>query len=113
VNAYPNKLLLLVALPLFSLFYMAPTTASAQDAATRLQIRALAASCASCHGTEGRVAAGSLMPALAGMPQERLAAQMKEFQSGTRPATIMHQISKGYTDEQIARMAAYFAALKP
>ena len=38
--------------------------------------------------------------------------QMKEFKSGARPATLMHQLAKGYSDEQIEAIAAYFAAQK-
>ena len=38
--------------------------------------------------------------------------QMKAFKEGTRPATVMHQLSKGITDEQIDRIADYFAATK-
>jgi cytochrome c553 len=34
------------------------------------------------------------------------------FKNGTRPATIMHQLTKGYTDEQLAQISAYFAAQK-
>ena len=89
---------------------LAPAEVWAQDAAAKLQTRALVASCASCHGTDGRATPGSPVPALAGSPPDRLIAQMKAFQNGTQPATVMHQISKGYTDEQIVRMAAYFAA---
>jgi cytochrome c553 len=37
---------------------------------------------------------------------------MLDFKNGRRPATIMHQIAKGYSDEQIAAIAAYFAAQK-
>ena len=37
---------------------------------------------------------------------------MKAFKEGTRPATVMHQLSKGYTDDQIDRISTYFAALK-
>jgi sulfide dehydrogenase cytochrome subunit len=35
---------------------------------------------------------------------------MADYKSGAQPATIMHQIAKGYTDEQIKLVAAYFAA---
>ena len=35
--------------------------------------------------------------------------QMKQFREGGRPATIMHEIAKGYSDEQTARIADYFA----
>ena len=86
--------------------------AHAQDASTRLQTRSLVASCASCHGTEGRPANGSSAPALAGVPKATLMSQLQAFKEGTRPATVMHQLSKGYTDDQIDRISTYFAALK-
>ena len=35
-----------------------------------------------------------------------------EIRSGAKPATIMHQIAKGYTDAQLDLIAAYFAARK-
>jgi cytochrome c553 len=38
---------------------------------------------------------------------------MKEFQSGKRPATLMHQQARGYTDPQLQAIAAYFASVKP
>jgi len=50
------------------------------------------------------------MDALAGMEKEKLLQKLKDFKSGTKPATVMQQISKGYTDEQMDRIAAYFAA---
>jgi cytochrome c553 len=37
---------------------------------------------------------------------------MMDLKTGRKPATIMHQISKGYSDEQIQQRAAYFAAQK-
>ncbi len=70
--------------------------------------RNLAAACASCHGTNGVSQQG--MPNLAGQQQAYLAQQMRDFKVGKRPATIMHQIAKGYTDEQIDALAAYFSA---
>ena len=72
--------------------------------------RRLYASCAACHGTDGRPAAGGSLPALAGQSRESLVASMKGFQDGSRPATIMHQIARGYTSEQIELIAAYLAA---
>ena len=71
--------------------------------------RRLYATCASCHGTEGKPVAGTSLPALAGQSTEALTASMKAFQEGTRPATIMHQIAKGYTSEQIELIADYLA----
>jgi cytochrome c553 len=38
---------------------------------------------------------------------------MADYRSGNLPATIMHQIAKGYTEPQIALIADHFAAQKP
>ena len=73
--------------------------------------RQLASACAICHGTDGR-GDGKVLPPLAGMPREHIASQMRAFRDGARPATVMHQIAKGYTDEQIDNLAAFFNAQK-
>jgi cytochrome c553 len=73
--------------------------------------RNLAATCANCHGTNGN-ARGDMKP-LAGVAADKIVAQLNDFKSGAQPATIMHQITKGYTDAQIALIAGYFAAQKP
>ena len=52
------------------------------------------------------------MPRLAGLPKDYLAAQMQAFRDGKRPATVMHQLAKGYSDEQIEALSAYFARRK-
>jgi cytochrome subunit of sulfide dehydrogenase len=85
--------------------------AHAQDA-QQLNIRSLAATCANCHGTNGKAHEGSAVVSLAGLSKDYIVTQMKAFQSGARPATIMHQLSKGYSDQQIEQIAAYFAAQK-
>jgi sulfide dehydrogenase cytochrome subunit len=72
--------------------------------------RNVAATCANCHGPDGRSVGG--MPALAGRPQAELAQALRDFRDGKRPATIMHQLAKGYTDPQIDAAAAYLAAQK-
>jgi sulfide dehydrogenase cytochrome subunit len=72
--------------------------------------RDLAATCANCHGTDGRSAGGS--DSLAGVPAANTLQKLEEFRAGDRPATIMHQIAKGYTEEQLKLIADYFAALK-
>ena len=77
--------------------------------ADALQVRSLAASCANCHGTLGVAQPG--MESLAGQTKEDLQKKMMDFKSGKKPATIMHQLSKGYTDTQIEQLAVYFAAL--
>ena len=80
----------------------------AQDAAA-LRAHALAATCAQCHGSEGRAAAGSAVPGLAGLPAPYLVEQMQAFKAGSRPGTVMPQLAKGYSDAQITQLAAFFA----
>jgi len=75
-----------------------------------LQVRAWASACMNCHGTEGRAEPG--MESLAGKNRDDMLRTMLDFKSGRKPATIMHQISKGYTEEQLQLIAAYFAAQK-
>ena len=74
------------------------------------QIQVWASACANCHGTEGRAEPGNVM--LAGGNKDDMTKALLSFKNGTRPATIMHQLTKGYTDEQLAQISAYFAAQK-
>jgi cytochrome c553 len=63
-----------------------------------------------CHGPEGR-AEGTAM-SIGGRPAEELSGLMLEFKAGKRPATIMHQHAKGYSDDELKRIAQYFSQLK-
>ena len=74
--------------------------------------RAMAATCFTCHGTDG-ISVGGVPPGLAGQTKEHLLQQLMDFKAGKRPATIMHQHAKGYSDAQLEQIAAYFAAVKP
>lgn len=85
---------------------------AAAQTAEALYAQGLAATCTQCHGTQGRATIGSTVPALAGMPRDYLALQLRAFKAGTRPATVMHQLAKGYDDAQIDQLASYFAAQK-
>jgi cytochrome subunit of sulfide dehydrogenase len=96
-------------LTLAALALMAATGAQAQ-AVDPLQARSWAAACANCHGTNGKAQPG--MESLVGQSKDDLVRKMQDFKSGRRPATVMHQLAKGYTDEQIDAIAAYFAAQK-
>lgn len=73
--------------------------------------RDIAANCANCHGTDGR--SRGAIPAIAGQDKAYLVQQLKDFRDGKRPSTIMQQLAKGYTDEQIEAAAAYLASRKP
>ncbi len=105
-----NRFLPVVAAAIATL--AAPGAARAQATAPDMVLaRNLAATCANCHGTNGN-ARGDMKP-LAGMPADKLVAMLADYKAGNLPATIMHQIVKGYTDAQIQLIAAYFAAQKP
>jgi sulfide dehydrogenase cytochrome subunit len=86
-----------------------PLTALAQGSNPNLG-RNLAATCAGCHNTNGKSVNG--MPSIAGLPREVMLNTLREFRDGKRPATVMHQHAKGYTDAQLELIAAYYAAQK-
>ena len=90
-------------------FISAAVPALAQDSNAT---RSLAATCTACHGTDG-ISVGGVPPSLAGQSKDYLLQQLNDFKNGKRSATIMHQHAKGYTDAQLERIAAYFAAVKP
>jgi cytochrome c553 len=75
-----------------------------------LYLSSLAANCASCHPASSPGAAPEGIPSLAGLPRDALAKSLLEFKSGARPATVMQQISKGFSDAQIDALAGYLAA---
>ena len=87
----------------------APLTTLAQTA-DALYVRTLAATCAQCHGTDGHTVAGSAVPGLAGMPRDYMVQQLQAFRNGSRPATVMHQIARGFSEPQMQALAGYFAA---
>ncbi|CAN5567241.1 hypothetical protein BH10PSE16_BH10PSE16_31460 [soil metagenome] len=75
-----------------------------------LQVRSLAATCAACHGTQGMARPG--MASLAGTSQDALLQKMLDFKTGQEPATLMHQIARGYSDVQLGALAAYFSSAR-
>jgi cytochrome subunit of sulfide dehydrogenase len=74
-------------------------------AATDLYKRGLAATCANCHGTDGKGVVDGGMPLINGLTSEQMLTQLKAFKSGAREGTIMPQLAKGYTDEQLEIIA--------
>ncbi len=88
------------------LLVLSASWAQAQDANLA---RNLAATCANCHGTNGRALGDTVKP-LAGVSADKIVAAINDYKSGAQPATIMHQIAKGYSDDQIKLIASYFAA---
>lgn len=92
-----------------------------------LQIRGWAAGCTACHAFQAPQASQSsqsslafqtspgqtdpIMPPLAGAGREAMTAALLDFKSGRRPASVMQQLARGYDDEQLRAIAAYFAGL--
>jgi len=101
-----KRTLLLAALVLAAL----PLSGQAQNADPNLG-RNLAANCANCHGTNGTSVGG--MPGLAGRSRAEMLQTLREYRDGKRPATIMHQLAKGYTDAQLEAVSTYLSAQKP
>lgn len=86
--------------------------ANAADRQDANLARNLAATCANCHGTNGAPPPGSGMATLAGVPNEQLMRQLMAFRGGTRPSTIMQQISRGYSEAELTLVAAWYAERK-
>lgn len=74
--------------------------------------RRLYAACAACHGTNG-AGKGEALPMLAGQPRGTLAGSMRAFKDGSRPSTIMQQIARGFSDDEIEQIAEFLERQKP
>jgi len=65
----------------------------------------LAASCSGCHSAVGGDAIGSL----AGWSETELSNRLTDYQTETEGQTVMHRITRGYSDTDIAAISAYLA----
>ena len=63
-----------------------------------------ASSCTGCH------LSGAGVGVLQGRPTADTQAVMEAFRSGTRPATLMNRIVKGFTPDEVRALADWFAA---
>jgi cytochrome c553 len=69
--------------------------------AERVYHLSLAATCANCHGTNGVSVAGDRIPKINELTHDQIAQMLRQYKSGEKTGTIMPQIAKGYTEEQI------------
>lgn len=90
-----------------SAFAAGPGKAEAIKDETTLKAASLAATCANCHNTSGKGVDGAAVMGLSYLKASYIESQMLSFKRGEREATVMHQLSKGYTDEQIKIIADY------
>jgi len=73
--------------------------------------KAKAATCAGCHGADGNSVASNF-PNLAGQHASYIVKQLHDFKSGRRSNAIMNGMAAPLSDDDIANVAAYFAAQK-
>lgn len=97
---FPLHLLGFLSLLLISLQSQAQSTD-----VSNLYHRGLAATCANCHGTDGKGVVDGGMPLINNLTSEQILSQLKAFKSGAREGTIMPQLTKGYSDEQLEIIA--------
>jgi sulfide dehydrogenase cytochrome subunit len=67
-----------------------------------------ASSCTGCHAAQ-RIP-DSVIPRIAGRKASDIVQFMREYRSGAWPSTVMGRIAKGFDDQQIDAIAAWFAA---
>ena len=72
--------------------------------------QALASGCSSCHTNSDTLT--TAIPKIRGLPEAAIAEALRAFRAGQRPATVMDRIAKGFTDEEITQLAAYFSRQK-
>jgi cytochrome c553 len=63
-----------------------------------------ASSCSGCHGPPG-----GAVPSLSGHSAEEIAASLAAFRAGTRPATVMNRIAKGFSEGESRAIAEWIA----
>ena len=66
-----------------------------------------AVSCSGCHPSSARVT--SPVVRLNGLDRAAIVKAMQDFRSGQRTGTVMDRIAKGFTDDEIQAIAAWYA----
>jgi cytochrome c553 len=106
----PRRRRAYAALPLVLavLAFIAPTWAQAGDAAAG---RRKATQCQACHGLDG-LSKLPEAPHLAGQPERYLVKSLDEYRSGARSNEMMSIVAKMLSDQDVADLAAYYAAIE-
>jgi sulfide dehydrogenase cytochrome subunit len=69
-----------------------------------------AQSCSGCHATSTGVT--TPVPRIAGLDRAIFVKAMQDFRTGQRVGTVMDRIAKGFTDDEVQALAAWFASQK-
>lgn len=83
---------------------------AAVSVATSAEAPAGAAACSGCHPATGQ--AETPVPPLAGRDPAQIVSAMHAFRSGQRAPTVMDRIAKGFSDDEIQAIAAWYGAQK-
>ena len=86
------------------------TAALAADKAFLTPFPYFVANCLNCHADKSKIK--SAIPNIAGRDKDYLETALKAFKASKKEATIMHQLAKGYTEEEITVLADYFSRQK-
>ncbi len=97
---------LITRIPPLALLCFTATLQTAQAADTAVN-RLLASQCAQCHGTNGH-AVGDF-ESIAGEEAKDLYEDLMDMRNEDRPENIMDHQALGYTEDQIRRIAAFYA----
>ena len=81
------------------------SSVSMAQGASDLYNRGLAATCANCHGTDGKGVVDGGMPLINNLTSQQMLAALTAYKTGAREGTIMPQLAKGYSDEQLNTIA--------
>jgi cytochrome c553 len=69
-----------------------------------------ATSCSGCHPAARLV--DTMVPRLIGRDPATIVTAMEAFRSGQLPSTVMARIAKGFSDDEIKAIAAWYGAQK-
>jgi cytochrome c553 len=92
---------------LSSLLLASPVAFAKGDAAAGLQKSQV---CQACHGSDGR-GTNPTYPVLAGQHESYLAQSLASYRDGTRTNAVMAGMAANLSDQDIADLAAYYAAM--
>lgn len=75
--------------------------------------KSISTTCVACHGMDGNSSANPLWPKLAGQHENYIKRQLMLFKNGQRENASMSPMVVSLTEQDMADLAAYYAAQKP
>ena len=72
--------------------------------------QAAAAACSACHSTRAKVE--TPVPRLVGRKPADIVAAMQAFRAGSGNSTVMDRIAKGFSEDEVKAIAAWYGAQK-